>query len=410
MYQFIAYIDMVVSEMIACNWRLLGGIVTSNLTRFFGLFVSLPKIDGVMRILLIHFFLGTSAAYGAIDDEPLLVHKDWVVGCDNWRSCQAVSLLVEDSIDEPVGDGNLAVVIKRDGRPQDIPAVGLTFRSDATVPLNNAEVGISVDDREPLLRLRIRKGALTIDPKQGGMLISAMKRGKVLSVVDAKGKHVASASLHGLFAALAYMDAKQFRTGTRSALANPGNKAANASSIPPMPPRPIIRVSAKPAAQPYILSEAALEPLLKMDPCLKYSKDALPSDPKFHRLDNDYTVLILPTVCGGYNPTSQIFVVDNNGGVKKAQLLLDGAARGMEDDGMLTDAGWDDKARLLSSFGRGRGLADCGEIKDFVWSQGRFWLTHSSSMSPCRGSFDYITTYRVKVIIEERSSRKATGR
>jgi Protein of unknown function (DUF1176) len=349
---------------------------------------------------LLYLFLVASAAQGSVDEEPLQLYKDWVVGCDNMRSCHAVSLVAEDIGERPVGDDGLEISFKRDGSPKSSFRIGLSTRYDEIKPLENSSIGVLIDGGRPIMRLRARNGLLEVPPERAVKLLTAMRRGHVLSLVDDEGNYIAGASLRGFVAALSYVDTKQYRVGTTSALARPGSKPADAFSIPPMPPPAVIRVAGKPNAPPNILTEKALQPLRAQDTCLKYSEDALPGKPEYHRLDANHTLLILPTVCGGYNPASMIFVVDNQGDVKRAQVLLDHGEKDIGDDGMLTDVTWDEKARLLSSFGRGRGLADCGLIERFAWSEGRFRLTHSSSMSPCRGSYDYITTYRLDVVIQ----------
>jgi hypothetical protein len=45
--------------------------------------------------------------------------KDWTVGCDNGRTCEAVSLETE-------GDGDGAVVVRRDGDAKAAPRISVT--------------------------------------------------------------------------------------------------------------------------------------------------------------------------------------------------------------------------------------------------------------------------------------------
>jgi hypothetical protein len=355
----------------------------------------------VIYILPILLFLGSALAHAGVDDGPLKLYRDWVVGCDNWRSCHAVSLFEESGNEEPIADGNLAISIKRAGAPQASPFIELTYRGETSGPLDKSVVELSVDDGWPVLRLPINDGKVVIEANNANRMLLEMRNGKALSLKDVHGKYWSSASLRGLFDALSYMDIKQYRGGTRTALVNLGTKPANARNIPPMPPPPVVRVSAPPKVAARTLGEETLLSLREQDPCIKYSGDDVqPSRANFYRLDSQYTLLILPTVCGGYNPTSQIFVINDDGNVERAQFGSELFAAPRKDDGELTEVTWDQGARLLSSFGRGRGLADCGLIEDFAWSENRFKLVHFSSMSPCRGSWDHITTYRLDVIIE----------
>ena len=71
---------------------------------------------------------------------------------------------------------------------------------------------------------------------------------------------------------------------------------------------------------------------------------------------------------------------------------------GEENDGTIVNATWDPKTRLLSSFAKGRGLGDCGIINSFAWDGRLFRLVSQEAMDNCRGSVDYITTWRARVV------------
>jgi hypothetical protein len=68
-----------------------------------------------------------------------------------------------------------------------------------------------------------------------------------------------------------------------------------------------------------------------------------------------------------------------------------------DDPPMLVNAGWDTKQGLLTSFAKGRGLGDCGVGDDYAWDGSRFRLVRQIAMGECRGSTDYITTWRAVV-------------
>jgi hypothetical protein len=70
---------------------------------------------------------------------------------------------------------------------------------------------------------------------------------------------------------------------------------------------------------------------------------------------------------------------------------------GEEGHPVLINSEWDSKRRLLTSFSKGRGLGDCGLGQDFAWDGTRFRLVRQIEMGECRGSLDYITTWRADV-------------
>jgi Protein of unknown function (DUF1176) len=356
----------------------------------------------MLTAILIALASAPPATSTAERDGEVKVFKDWVVGCDNMRSCHAVSLYSEgDGQEEPVGDGYLEVSIKRSGGPLDSPRIRFVIKEDAGDII--AKIGgLAVDeDRKIIMKLRGADLETEMGGKQAALLLAAIGDRRTLNLVDEKGEPIASASLRGLKAALRFIDAQQYRVGTVSALVAKGTKPASSLSIPPMLPLPAVRVAALPSMPPVTLDEAALAPLRKLDPCLQYSNEALPnSTTKFDRLDAANTLLILPTTCGGYNPASLIFVIDEKGAARLAPFArFEGAM--IDENGTMVDPTWDEGARILSTFGRGRGLADCGQVQDFAWDGSRFITVFASTMPECRGSWDYITTYRRDVVIEQ---------
>ena len=65
---------------------------------------------------------------------------------------------------------------------------------------------------------------------------------------------------------------------------------------------------------------------------------------------------------------------------------------------MLINAGWDQERGLLTSFSKGRGLGDCGTLSEYAWDGRAFRLVEQAEMGECRGSTDYITTWRARVV------------
>jgi hypothetical protein len=65
---------------------------------------------------------------------------------------------------------------------------------------------------------------------------------------------------------------------------------------------------------------------------------------------------------------------------------------------MLVNADWDKANGLLTSFSKGRGIGDCGVGSNFAWDGARFRLVEQEEMGECRGSTDYISTWRARVV------------
>ena len=343
-----------------------------------------------------------AAASAGPDFGGLEIYKDWAVGCDNRRECQAVSLPVEaDGTLEPAGDGDLAITIRRNGAPVAPPVVSFSILEGAGRDASDVR-SITVDGKPVDIPFShtTKEPELTGDAAQ--RLISAMRDAEVLGLAAGDGKTIASASLRGLKASLLYMDEQQLRTGTTSALAKPGTKPANAFTILPMLPRLVVTTSAESPEPPTMLTGDKIDALLETDPCRNHAApDANKPAAEYARLDGRTTLMLLNSYCGGYNADVRIFVIDNRGNVRPAPFGPHPWSGDADHSGTsLANGWWNPRTRILGGFGKARGLGDCGEILEFVWDEsGQFRLVRYASMSECRGSYDYITTYRLDVRI-----------
>jgi hypothetical protein len=106
--------------------------------------------------------------------------------------------------------------------------------------------------------------------------------------------------------------------------------------------------------------------------------------------------MLLSCGSGAYNASSIPFVSTGGAWV---HAPFDRTPRWGEDAGppMLVNASWDEAARTLTSYAKGRGLGDCGVSQRFVWDGKRFRLVEQAEMGECRGSVDWITTFRADV-------------
>jgi|GEM_PF-5044893 len=353
--------------------------------------------------------LATTAPQFFVGD--LKVYGDWVVACDNGRDCHATSLPIEEGPEEPLGDGNITIAIKRSGNPYE--PVSVSFAAAGAGPVEEMQFldnqmrttrWIAVDRRKLDIRLKTGTIVYDLDAKASAKLIAAMRGKSTVSLLDQRGQPFATVSLRGLAQVFEHIDQQQYLSGTISALAGRGKKPVNSFTVPLMVPRLRIRVAPKPDLPSVTLADERLAQLRTLDPCLNSSGDVTPDAPTYHRLDALNTLMILPTRCGGYNPYRMLYIVDNKGRAQTAQFWPY-PGNEMKEYPDLPDVGWDEKARLLNSFGRGRVIADCGESQDYAWYEGRFKLVSDKRMYPCRGSTDYVTTYRIEVDIDDSAKR-----
>ena len=317
-------------------------------------------------------------AAAAAQPGALKTFQDWTVGCDNGRACQAVALLPEN------GDEDYAtLVLTRGPGANDAPEISIRTSGNG--------LRLDLGGRAILLRPRGEDEQL-VAPSDALAVIAAMRVMDALSVRDAAGKRVAIVSVKGASAALLYIDDQQKRVGAVTALVRPGPKPA--SAVPPPPPLPVVRQAAPSSAPPPRLN---LRALIKANADTSCDRIAAPQDVTVARLDAAATLVLIPDYClsGAYNMASVPLVADNAGRTRPAPV--DNLDRAKEGDMFGFNAGWDAKSRRLGTYSKGRGLGDCGVAQDYVWDGSRFRIVEQLEMGECRGSIDWIPTWRADV-------------
>jgi hypothetical protein len=326
-------------------------------------------------------FLALAATAAAPQPGELKTFADWTVGCDNVRACHAVALV-------PDGDDReryLLLVVCRDGAPRAAPE--LSFSTEAEPPAGPLTLRI---DGKPVARVT---GGAALPFNRA--LASALANGSRATLTDGGGRALASASLKGAAAAFLYMDERQRRIGTVGALRRTGPKPDTA--VPPPPPLPrIVRPAAGPKP-PRALAPAAAARLIGPDNAIcEYANG--PVAPRAVRLDARHSLALVAHPCGNgaYNIMSSALVLDAQGRATRARFDV---PTGMgPDDPSLVNADWDADRRRLTTFTKARGLGDCGVSHEYAWDGARFRLVHEAAMGECRGSTDYITTWRAAVV------------
>lgn len=316
-------------------------------------------------------------ALAAPSPGDLKTFKDWVAGCDNGLACQADGLLPDDD------SVSATIAVKRGADANAVPEIW--FRID-----EGKAADMHADGRPLHLHLTPRDDGAEVALADSMRLVDAIVSAKSLSVVDSAGKDIAAISLSGSNAALLYMDDKQHRVGTVTALVRKGS--APASSIAAPPAVPSIAAAAGSPLPPVKLSAAEIRTIRGEDACEDASRE---EDPEFIRLDAASTLALIPEVCasGAYNFFYVPMIVGNDGKARDAQFDDAGA----EESGTF-NASWDPKTRTLETGMKGRGLGDCGEWSSYVWDGTRFRLIELNLMSDCRGSIDFITVWRAKAV------------
>lgn len=320
--------------------------------------------------------------------------KDWTVGCDNGFSCQAVALM-----DETAPEDGLAVTLSR-AASQTAP-IAITVGGNA---MKTGKYRIIIDGRSALSGAALAGDAgVQVDGTAALRLGRAMAKGNRLTLTDASGNAIGTASLAGASAALRWIDAQQNRIGTKPAIVTVGKKARGGKSIN----LPVITVR-KIAPNNVLPDTAAIIALSESSPCadarLGSTEDtvySLGAGPEGAR-----ALILLNCGAGAYNFSSGVYTGRRNtqGKWTFEPATFDYGATGFSNESaipILVNADWDAATQTLSSYSKGRGLGDCGSSESYVWDGAGFRLTAAKFMGECRGARDWIPIWKAVVRLSD---------
>jgi Protein of unknown function (DUF1176) len=346
------------------------------------------KLSRFLKISLMLCFLESlspvpSAAEQLQRQSFLREFRDWIVGCDNTRSCHATNLPLT-----PTFEGNQSY--------SDGPSLGrvqMSIKWDDTASCAQASIKISVkalfpDERpigpitalkvdQELLGIPIRfEGEQVILPPCGDKaVLDGVLNGTTLSLLDQNGVAAAGVSLRGLKDAVDYV-AEQ--------------KAA--SHLKP-PKSGVIYAIPRHNAPPAQLNRKALNTLRPINLCGISALNQQVPPASFHRLDANTSLAIIPPVCNLESSNFHHRIVLYNNSRKLLPLEFDSKPDELPSD-LLSNARWNSDTLRLETTTHHRMLGDCGIAQSYAWDGRRFRLVETSEMSVCRGSRVLITTWR----------------
>lgn len=305
---------------------------------------------------------------------------DWTVACDNGLRCSMASLGPEGG-DFPTW----TMALTRDAGA----AGGYDIELDSLGDDKGAPAAIVVAGRRFVVAGDGLSGAAA------ATIAGAMANAPALTLRDAAGATLGTLSLKGASAALRFIDAAQGRAGSVTATVARGP----ATAVPPAPALPTV-VATTPggtAATPSVMQWVDMRRIAQ---CEDRTSESDGWKPRLHALGDGATLILLPCSAGAYNEIDALFVL-RDGKVTPAQV---DAPSGFAPDAeeatapvrSVINGSFD--GGLLGSYGKARGLGDCGMAQSFAWDGTRFRLTEQNVMSECRGNPHYLTVWRAKVV------------
>ncbi len=322
--------------------------------------------------------------------------RDWIAGCDNLRSCTALSLPDETAetvgylrLERPAGpDGAISLSLKLTGEKLKAPlAIGLKL-DGAPFPSGGKPLAATVEDAET--------ARIVFSEADAAALIAAARKATKLSASLA-GKSYAI-SLAGSVAAMLWIDEQQGRLNTSRALVRKGPAAA--STVPSPPALPVITARATGPALAEGAAKtlaAALRKHLKTsdpDACEQDEEGARYNPDRVWPLDGGRRLIGLYCGAGAYNILTGYWLVTGDAVAGARKVAFAG-----NDNNVLTNSDFTPKDGQLGYFAKGRGIGDCGGSGTYAWTGSDFALTTLSTMGECRQipSDDWLVLFRSDV-------------
>lgn len=316
--------------------------------------------------------------------------REWHAVCDNGNRCAAYT-----GSDQ---GGWLMVRMDAGGEARPEILAGLS--------------ALSGEDAVEGLRLGIDGQARTLgsgNRETGSPLAAGEVRGALADLAAARdlslslGETRAALPTAGASAALLWIDERQGRLGTTTALIRRGDRPATA--VPAAPPLPQVQAapsvdqgSLAGAADPMedgdtagIPLPAAVEALERVKACrAETSYNAYLQKAIFAaRLGEDVQLWGVPCFSGAYNAGYDLYLTDGQGGSPRLAEFPTWQAKAPAEGDIagegLVNPVYDARTNTLRHFPRGRGLGDCGTMQSWTWTGRAFVLNAERTMGECWG-------------------------
>lgn len=363
----------------------------------------MPPITLLIGTLALALAASTSTPDAGQIPGEIEVFKDWAVGCDNGGDCQATSLLpgVDGAIDNGRFDDDWGgpITLVRSAGDNDVVKIRGLIQADEIDRYRMKVDGRLVDTGA------VVKGDFPIEiiGEDAKKVASAIASGHQLEILGPDDQILTKISLAGSSAALRYIDTKQKRARTPTALVAKGRRTFKPAefTIPVIAIRQWDKADRIPATGDIVA-------LVESSEC-KNDRFGVVEDQVFPlgQKDGVYRALVLISCgSGAYNFSSRPYIGEISGDEKDgaswtfttAEFDRQPSWGGEGTTPLLVNAYWIEDSQILGSYGKGRGLGDCGSAEKYVWDGARFRLIEASGMNQCRGAYEWITTWRAKYL------------
>lgn len=334
------------------------------------------------------------AATGTVKPGETKLYGDWIAGCDNGGACQVVAFEAE-----PFGDNSVSLVLTRAAEDYADPVIAISGFKSKSDRYRLIVDGRVVDTGS----IEKSKEEITISGSDAMKVVRELAQGRTAQLIDGAGTNLGGISLSGSSAAFRYIDAIQTRAGTRNAMIARGPKPVR-NAVFSLPVISVKRVT----PNDKIPDAQTLVALAEGGECVN-DRFGVTEDRAYSLgMTNGAAQALTLISCGSgaYNFSSAAYIgtLDSKDKWKFKPASFDYGQEIRTENGdvpLLINADWDAGSQSFSTYVKGRGLGDCGESAHYVWNGEMFRLTQLVVMPECRGSIDWISVWRTKVLVQD---------
>lgn len=314
--------------------------------------------------------------------------REWRAACDNGNRCMAWG-----------GSDNGWIRIAIDPGPDAVPTVSAGSWAFGDVDKAPETLRLRIDGRDYAVRAGPQDAAnAAAGAQRARTIINALPASRTLAL--ASGQQTADLPASGASAALLWIDERQGRLGTTTALIRRGDRPAStvpgAPVLPRATPAPAVsQAGFEGAANPMedepkaLTVPAAIEGLKEVKACRADNNEYLNKAVLAGRLDGSTVLWGIPCGSGAYNATYVLYLARPDGTGVRPAALPERTPRTEGDIGgegpWLVNPVYNPARQTLTVFPRGRGLGDCGTITTWTWTTAGFVLSEERSMGDCWG-------------------------
>lgn len=293
--------------------------------------------------------------------------KDWSVACDNTRHCEAAGFQAEEGEWQPV-----SLWLARDAGP------GTPVQARLSVLQEDGKDAGALSFKVGALTLRGLKSDADLSAAQVNSLLPQLQNAAVAEVTN--GKSAWKLSLSGLKAALLKMDDLQGRIDTPGALVRKGQKPE--SAVLPALPAPVLEaVKLPPTKKEDARLAAAIVKLIKKTEDCEGEIMGAPADTGITRLSATQVLVTRECWRAAYQSGYGFWIANDKPPHDPRAVSLPSESKESMNDAMNADF----ENGVLSSYGKGRGLGDCGNSMSWLWTAQGFKLLSAEVAPLCRG-------------------------